>query len=236
MYNIIPELEPLFVRFSVLLGAKHALHWTQRAIGEKPLLIVTVTNFLEGIRHRALIISDFSQEDALAILASESLIATASQDVDMRLAHHLDEDTEYESWADLPFSNRLFIFTDRPHPSRQHLLGLLRAPDRRVAIIDDREWERRLAMRKPDAFIAHDSRDKDNLARPLAHSLSRLGLIIWFDEFSLKPGDRLSETIDRGLTDCRHAVLLTTPHLLENTSWASTEMSALLSRAVTSLI
>jgi hypothetical protein len=87
-------------------------------------------------------------------------------------------------------------------------------------------------MRKPDAFIAHDSRDKDNLARPLAHSLSRLGLIIWLDEFSLKPGDRLSETIDRGLTDCRHAVLLTTPHLLENTSWASTEMSALLSRAV----
>jgi hypothetical protein len=87
-------------------------------------------------------------------------------------------------------------------------------------------------MRKPDAFIAHDSRDKADLARPLAVALSKLGLIVWYDEFSLKPGDRLSESIDTGLTECRHAVLLVSPNLLENTTWASTEMSALLTRAI----
>jgi hypothetical protein len=145
---------------------------------------------------------------------------------------HLDGDTERENSDDLPFSNRLFIFTDCPRPSRLHLLGLLKTPNRRVAIIDDKEWERRLDMRKPDAFIAHDSRDKASLARPLADELIRLGLIVWFDEFSLKIGDRLSESIDRGLTTCRQAVLLVTPHLLENATWANTEMSALLSRAV----
>jgi hypothetical protein len=77
MYNIIPELEPLFVRLHVLLGAKNALHWTQRAIGEKPVLIVTVTNFLEGIRHKALIIRDLTETDALGIVASESVIVGA---------------------------------------------------------------------------------------------------------------------------------------------------------------
>jgi hypothetical protein len=87
-------------------------------------------------------------------------------------------------------------------------------------------------MRKPDAFIAHDSRDKADLARPLAIALSKMGLIVWYDEFSLKPGDRLSESIDRGLTECRHAVLLVSKNLLENTTWANTEMSALLTRAI----
>jgi hypothetical protein len=101
-----------------------------------------------------------------------------------------------------------------------------------VAIIDDDEWKRKHGMRKPDAFIAHDSRDKNSLARPLAHQLASLELIVWYDEFSLRPGDRLSESIDRGLTECRHAILLVTEHLLENKTWASTEMSALMTRAV----
>jgi hypothetical protein len=232
MYNISPELEPLFVRLQVIIGGKSGLHWSPLTIGSKHFLAVQVFNFLDGVRHRALVIRDFLSEDASAILTSESVIAGAFQNVEMGMAGHLNEGAELESSRDLPFSNRLFIFTDCPRPSRQHLLGLLKTPDRRIAIIDDTEWERRLAMRKPDAFIAHDSRDKDDLARPLAHALSRLGLIVWFDEFSLKPGDRLSESIDRGLTDCRHAVLLATPYLLENTSWASTEMSALLTRAV----
>jgi len=216
----------------VIIGGKSCLHWPSLAIGSKNFLAVQAINFLGGVRHRALVIRDFSSEDASAILASEAVIVGAFQNVEMSMAGHLGEETELESSFDLPFSKRLFIFTDCPRPSRQHLLALLKTPDRRVAIIDDREWERRLAMRKPDTFIAHDSRDKDALARPLAHALSRLGLIVWFDEFSQKPGDRLSESIDRGLTDCRHAVLLATPHLLENTSWASTEMSALLTRAV----
>jgi hypothetical protein len=232
MYNISPALEPLFVRLNVLIGRMSTLYWSHLAIGSKPLLAVLAINFLDGVRHRALIIRDFSPEDVSAILASESMIASTLQKVKISVGGHLDEDTERENSDDLPFSNRLFIFTDCPRPSRQQLLALLNSPDRRVGIIDDREWERRLDMRKPDAFIAHDSRDKDSLARPLADALSRLGLIVWFDEFSLKPGDRLSESIDRGLTNCRRAVLLTTPHLLENTTWANTEMSALLSRAV----
>jgi hypothetical protein len=88
-------------------------------------------------------------------------------------------------------------------------------------------------QKKPDVFLSYDLRDKDGLARPLAHSISRLGLVAWYDEFSLKPGDRLSESIDKGLTECRHAVLLVTPNFLENTSWTRVEMSTLLTREVT---
>ena len=89
-----------------------------------------------------------------------------------------------------------------------------------------------LESKRPDVFLSHDSRDKDDLARPLAHAVSRLGLAAWYDEFSLKPGDRLSASIDKGLTECRHACLLITPHFLGNQRWTNVEMSTLLTRAV----
>ena len=89
-----------------------------------------------------------------------------------------------------------------------------------------------LASKTPEAFISHDSRDKDDLARPLAHALGRLGLVAWYDEFSLKPGDRLSASIDEGLTKGHRAVFLITPNFLANAGWTSVEMSTLLTREV----
>ena len=153
--------------------------------------------------------------------------------VEMKCAHHLDLDTPYESSNDLPISNRVFIFTDELQGTRVEFRAALGSSKEVVALIDNEEWKRRVDARKPDAFIAHDSRDKADLARPLAIALEKLGLIVWYDEFSLKPGDRLSESIDKGLTECRHAVLLVSMNLLENTTWANTEMSALLTRVIT---
>lgn len=52
-----------------------------------------------------------------------------------------------------------------------------------------------------DVFVSHASEDKDGFVRPLVREMSRLGLRTWYDEFSLRPGDSLSENIDRGLDD-----------------------------------
>jgi hypothetical protein len=43
-----------------------------------------------------------------------------------------------------------------------------------------------------DAFISHASEDKDGFVRPLAKELSRRGFRVWYDEFSLKVGDKLT--------------------------------------------
>ena len=50
-------------------------------------------------------------------------------------------------------------------------------------------------------FISHASEDKDSFVRPLATELSRLGLRVWYDEFSLQLGDSLSASIDGGLAE-----------------------------------
>jgi hypothetical protein len=52
-----------------------------------------------------------------------------------------------------------------------------------------------------DVFISHASEDKDNFMRPLADELRRRQIEVWFDEFSLKPGDSLRTSIDLGLSD-----------------------------------
>jgi hypothetical protein len=47
-------------------------------------------------------------------------------------------------------------------------------------------------------FISHATEDKDEVARPLAERLRSLGYSVWYDEYSLKVGQSLSEEIARG--------------------------------------
>jgi hypothetical protein len=44
-------------------------------------------------------------------------------------------------------------------------------------------------MTQYDVFICHASEDKSDVARPLSHFLQSLGIVVWYDEFSLEVGD-----------------------------------------------
>ena len=50
-----------------------------------------------------------------------------------------------------------------------------------------------------DVFICHASVDKTGFVRPFAEALRRLGVTVWYDEFSLEIGDSVSEQIDKGI-------------------------------------
>jgi hypothetical protein len=90
----------------------------------------------------------------------------------------------------------------------------------------------RLAKVKPVAFISHDSNDKSDIARPIAQGLARMGLSVWFDEFSLKPGDRLRESIEKGMKDCKKCILILTPNFLANSGWTSAEFNMIFTREI----
>jgi len=51
-----------------------------------------------------------------------------------------------------------------------------------------------------DVFICHASEDKEDFVRPLAERLRQQHLDVWYDEFSLKIGDSLTQNIDEGLS------------------------------------
>jgi hypothetical protein len=75
-------------------------------------------------------------------------------------------------------------------------------------------------------FVSHASEDKAAFVRPLAHALKRQGLKVWFDEFSLRPGDSLRRSIDRGLADCTAGLVVLSPAFFAK-EWPQRELDAL---------
>lgn len=82
-----------------------------------------------------------------------------------------------------------------------------------------------------DAFISHAWEDKEDIARPLAEALSRRGLRVWYDEFTLRVGDKLLRSIDHGLTNSRYGVVILSPDFFTK-EWAQKELAALAAREV----
>jgi hypothetical protein len=80
------------------------------------------------------------------------------------------------------------------------------------------------SSKKWDVFVSYASEDKADVARPLAHLLDRAGLRVWFDEFALRIGDRLSETIARGLATSRYGVVVVSPAFMAK-KWPLNELA-----------
>lgn len=85
---------------------------------------------------------------------------------------------------------------------------------------------------KPLAFICHDSRDKESVARPLATELSDIMCPVWFDEFSLKVGDSLRQSVERGIKECRKCILILSPNFLANNGWTKKEFNAIFTKEI----
>ena len=82
-----------------------------------------------------------------------------------------------------------------------------------------------------DVFISHATEDKDAVAEPLAQGLSRAGLSVWYDRFSLKIGDSLRESIDRGLAESRFGIVILSSSFFAK-HWPSQELNGLAQREV----
>lgn len=81
------------------------------------------------------------------------------------------------------------------------------------------------------AFVSHASEDKDEIARPLTEALIALGHQMWFDEFTLKIGDSLRRTIDRGLASSRFGIVILSPSFLAK-NWPQYELDGMVAREV----
>jgi hypothetical protein len=84
-----------------------------------------------------------------------------------------------------------------------------------------------------DIFIAHAGDDKSDFVRPLAEALREANVEVWFDEFSLQPGDSLSKAIDRGLSQSRYGVVVLSPSFFQQ-NWPQWELNGLVQRHVSS--
>jgi hypothetical protein len=80
-----------------------------------------------------------------------------------------------------------------------------------------------------DLFISHASEDKDAFVRPLANALRDRGLEIWYDEFTLRLGDSLSQSIDNGLAQSRFGLIVLSPSFFSK-GWPQRELQGLVAK------
>jgi hypothetical protein len=80
-----------------------------------------------------------------------------------------------------------------------------------------------------DCFISHAGADKNDLARPLAEELDRLGFDVWYDEFELEIGDSLREKIEEGLATSLTGVVILSEAFFER-RWPQEELNGLVAR------
>ncbi|HEX7900364.1 MAG TPA: toll/interleukin-1 receptor domain-containing protein [Planctomycetota bacterium] len=136
--------------------------------------------------------------------------------------------------SDLIFSKRFVIYTGYEFDSREKKSLSELAASRGLSLVlrDGRYIAARAAIEIPMAFIMHDSRDKEPFVRELANALQRMLCTVWYDEFSLLPGQSLRAGIENGLKTCRRCVLIMSPNFMANEGWTKAEFDSIYTREI----
>lgn len=82
-----------------------------------------------------------------------------------------------------------------------------------------------------DVFISHASEDKESFVRTLAESLKDHNVEVQYDEFSLKLGDSLRQSIDQGLVKSRFGIVILSPAFFAK-KWPQWELNGLVAREI----
>ncbi|MDR4325860.1 toll/interleukin-1 receptor domain-containing protein [Bacillus pseudomycoides] len=82
-----------------------------------------------------------------------------------------------------------------------------------------------------DVFISHASEDKNDFVKPLAKILQDLRLKVWYDEFTLRIGDSLSTSINKGLISSKYGLVVISKSFIGK-GWPDYELQSLISREI----
>ena len=152
---------------------------------------------------------------------------------DININAKLFGDTEWVSISKLQASRRIYIYSETQLTEDQILIlkekGKKIGHDIQFRSID--YLYIRMSREKPLAFISHDSRDKE-IARKIAINLQRQLCSVWYDEFSLKVGDNIRESIEKGLKECKKCVLIISHNFISNSGWTKREFESVFTREI----
>jgi hypothetical protein len=81
-----------------------------------------------------------------------------------------------------------------------------------------------------DVFICHTSEDKERFVEALASKLRGVQISVWYDDFSLRLGDRLKDKIEEGLARSRFGIIVLSKHFFAKKKWPQDELNVLVQR------
>jgi hypothetical protein len=120
--------------------------------------------------------------------------------------------------------------------ARSKLTQITKQVEKIVKIIDNSTLARKLdddmqlseGQGKYDIFLCHTMEDKEEIANPLAAALKKNGIHVWYNDYELKWGKGLRQTIEKGLASSKYGIVLLSKNFLDNEGWAQKELSAIL--------
>lgn len=131
-------------------------------------------------------------------------------------------------FLNIPHTRNVYLYCNEISVDPNEVVSFFLKHDLRL-FIRSKEY---LDKMKADFFISHDSRDKDEIARPLYEELSKRGFKVWYDEYSLNIGDSLSESIEHGITNSHYGIVILSQNFLSNEKWAKNELQSLKTRQI----
>lgn len=140
----------------------------------------------------------------------------------------------WENSMELPRSSRIYFYVEASL-TEVEMKALRRQGEKHRYHIQFRNshYQRmRDQHEAPYAFISHDSRDKQTIAKEIAVGLQKRLCPVWYDEFSLKVGDNLRESIESGIKKCKKCVLIISPNFIDNKGWTKAEFESVFSRQI----
>ncbi len=139
---------------------------------------------------------------------------------------------EMKNACELIFTGQIYIYSERPvlEAEKTRLTAESSAAGYKLTFRSLEYMSERDKLEKPLAFISHDWRDKSEIAEPLAVHLQKLLCPVWYDQFTLRVGDSLRESIEKRLKECRKCIVVLTPNFLSNSGWSKREYDSIFTR------
>lgn len=107
-----------------------------------------------------------------------------------KIQYQLFGDPSWRELMKIVPTRRVFLYADTAFSSDQirQIQDFAELQGHDVQVRDMTYAKERTLLEKPLAFISHDSRDKETIARPMALNLQRKVCPVWYDEYTLKLG------------------------------------------------
>jgi hypothetical protein len=140
---------------------------------------------------------------------------------------------EAQNVNELAFTGQIYLYSERPVPAdlQAKLLAEASKGGHRLTFRSVDYANARNKTERPLAFISYDHRDRD-IAERLDEALAKLMCPVWYDEYSLRVGDSLRESIEKGLRECQRCILMLTPNYLSNQGWVKREFDSIFTREI----
>lgn len=199
----------------------------------KELRVIGAQDVEAGIQLLCVVAEQFgSAGEHLALAQHVDQLRSVGTGLLVTVGSAFDPHSQQVSSAIMVSSQVLHVYTDRLAAPLTEIQTAFKPVSLVPIIRDDAYWRAHDESRPPDLFICHDWADKERFVRPLVEALNSRLVKVWYDEHSLCPGDSLVESVERGLREARHALLVLSPHFLANRKWAAREFRSLVTRDI----